>query len=304
MRGKGKTMGNAQAHVTNAAQNPLCGRLQQKFSGRGAASASVSYQTRAIPKVDPRIASGGKKIAKAVNVSPFEETAEFVPAGRTSKAQVKGKMNQTAARTAQPASAARRQQTGAYAKTTPFASGAYAAAYARAATIRAQAAAVEPRKVAANNPAGQKQGLLQLVRGGRSDEVRVKSSPIPKSIVIAVILFTAIVLMILFSFAQINEFKREISGLESQRSELNTEIAQLAIQLDLKNDVRVIEQTAREDIGMVRRNQVESKYINVAQGDRVEVLNDAEETGEDFGIFSTLMSSVGSSWDKLMEYID
>lgn len=55
---------------------------------------------------------------------------------------------------------------------------------------------------------------------------------------------------------------------------------------------------------MVRRNQVESKYINVAQGDRVEVLDDAQDNEEDFGIFTTLLSSFGSSWDKLMEYID
>lgn len=295
-------MGNAQAHVTNAAQNPLCGRLQQKFSGRGAASASVSYQTRAIPRVDPRIASGGKKIAKAVNVNPFEETAEFVPAGKTVKTQAKSNVYKAAAKT----KTEQTQKTHAYAQTTPFASGAYAAAYTRAASIRAQAAAVDTKRTApaAAGSAVEKQGLLQLIRGGRADEVRVKSSPIPKSIVIAVILFTAIVMMILFSFSQINEFKREISGLESQRNELNTEISQLAIQLDLKNDVRVIEQTAREDIGMVRRNQVESKYINVAQGDRVEVLDDAQDSEEDFGIFTTLLSSFGSSWDKLMEYID
>ncbi len=296
-------MGNAQTHVTNAAQNPLCGRLQQKFSGRGAASASVSYQTRAIPRVDPRIASSGRKIAKAVNVNPFEETAEFVPAGKTVKTQAKSSARKT---TAAKIKTEQTQKTQAYAKTTPFASGAYAAAYARAAAIRAQAATVETKKAApaAVGTTAQKQGFLQLVRGGRADEVRVKSSPIPKSIVIAVILFTAIIMMILFSFSQINEFKREISGLESQRSELNTEIAQLAIQLDLKNDVRVIEQTAREDIGMVRRNQVESKYINVAQGDRVEVLDDAQDNQEDFGIFTTLLSSFGNSWDKLMEYID
>ena len=82
------------------------------------------------------------------------------------------------------------------------------------------------------------------------------------------------------------------------------EIDQLAVKLDLKNDVRVIEQTAREDIGMVRRNQVESKYINVAQEDRVEVIDDAEETTQDLGIFTTLLSSVGSGWNKLLEYID
>lgn len=298
-------MASAQAHTTNAAQNPLCGRLQQKFSGRGAAAVAASCQTRTIPKIDSK---NGRKIARAVN--PFDETAEFVPAGKacTQKSAAK---KAVASPKAVPMSEDRRsayekqQRTQVFAKGTPFASGAYASAYARAASIRAQAAAMGSRPCApAKSVPCSKSGLRRLIRGGRADEVRVKSSPVPKGLLIAIVLFTAIVMMIIFSFAQINEFKREISGLEAQRTELNTEIEQLAIQLDLKNDVRVIEQTAREDIGMVRRNQVESKYINVAQGDRVEVIDDAEDNEEDFGIFTTLLSSVGSGWDKLLEYID
>ena len=294
-------MASAQMHVTGTVENPLCGRLQQKFSGRGAAAVSARRQTQEIPRVDG-------KIAKTVN--PFEETAEFVPAGKRTAAQTKTKAQGTISAKAAPSAAQRaayeaQQRTRAFARVTPFPSGAYASAYARAASIRAQAAAVQSRPhVSAKKEERTTDGLLQMIRGGRADEVRVKSSPVPKSILIAIVLFTAVVLMIIFSFAQINEFKREISGLESKRSELSTEVEQLAIQLDLKNDVRVIEKAAREDIGMVRRNQVESKYINIAQGDRVEVIEDTEENQEDFGIFTTLLSSVGSGWDKLLEYID
>ena len=297
-------MANAQVHATNAAQNPLCGRLQQKFSGRGAAAVAAQYQARTASKT---VTNHSGKVAKAVN--PFEETAEFVPAGKSVRVQKTVSRNAVSQRAVETRRTVynRQQHTQTFTKATPFASGAYATAYARAASIRAQAAAVQSRPHApakAKEVVRSKQGLRQLIRGGRADEVRVKSSPVPKGLVIAIVLFTAIVMMIVFSFAQINEFKREISDLEAQRSELNGEIDQLAIQLDLKNDVRVIEQTAREDIGMVRRNQVESKYINIAQGDRVEVIDDAEENTEEFGIFTTLLSSVGSGWDKLLEYID
>lgn len=297
-------MASAQMHVTGAAENPLCGRLQQKFSGRGAAAVSASYQAHRSSRTDSMT---NRKIAKTVN--PFEETAEFVPAGRKLDTQTAGTTKKAAAKpgpsASQRATYEAQQRTRAFSKVTPFPSGAYASAYARAASIRAQAATVKSRPRATTKETEcTKGGLLQLIRGGRADEVRVKSAPVPKSVLIAIVLFTAIVMMIIFSFAQINEFKREISGLESKRSELSTEVEQLAIQLDLKNDVRVIEQTAREDIGMVRRNQVESKYINIAQGERVEVIEDTEEKQEDFGIFTTLLSSVGSGWDKLLEYID
>lgn len=289
-------MASVQMHVTGAAENPLCGRLQQKFSGRGAAAVSASYQAHRSSKV----ANG--KIAKTVN--PFEDTAEFVPAGKRADVQAAAAAK-SGPSASQRAAYEAQQRTRAFSKGTPFPSGAYASAYARAASIRAQAATIQSRpRPKTKEPERAKGGLLQLIRGGRADEVQVKSAPVPKSILIAIVLFTAIVMMIIFSFAQINEFKREISGLESKRSELSTEVEQLAIQLDLKNDVRVIEQTAREDIGMVRRNQVESKYINIAQGDRVEVIEDPEEKAEDFGIFTTLLSSVGSGWDKLLEYID
>ena len=75
-------MANAHVHATNAAQNPLCGRLQQKFSGRGAAAVAAQYQTRTAART---VASHSGKVARAVN--PFEETAEFVPAGRAVRMQ-------------------------------------------------------------------------------------------------------------------------------------------------------------------------------------------------------------------------
>ena len=295
-------MAGAQVHVTQSTQNPLCRRLQQKFSGRGAAAVAAQYRAQGASQT---VSGPGGKVARAVD--PFEETAEFVPAGRTHVSKAAPQQNFAARR--QVYEKQRHQQTQTFARSTPFASGAYAAAYARAASIRAQAAAVQqgrPQEVhmSAKSAARSKQGLRQLIRGGRADEVRVKSVPVPKGVLIAIVLFTVIVMMIVFSFAQINEFKREISDLEAQRTELTGEIDQLAVKLDLKNDVRVIEQTAREDIGMLRRNQVESKYINVAQEDRVEVIDDAEETTQDLGIFTTLLSSVGSGWNKLLEYID
>ena len=198
-------MASAQMHVTGTVENPLCGRLQQKFSGRGAAAVSARRQTQEIPRVDG-------KIAKTVN--PFEETAEFVPAGKRTAAQTKTKAQGTISAKAAPSAAQRaayeaQQRTRAFARVTPFPSGAYASAYARAASIRAQAAAVQSRPhVSAKKEERTKDGLLQMIRGGRADEVRVKSSPVPKSILIAIVLFTAVVLMIIFIFAQINEFKQ------------------------------------------------------------------------------------------------
>ena len=69
-----------------------------------------------------------------------------------------------------------------------------------------------------------------------------------------------------------------------------------------KNDIRVIEQIATEEIGMVKSNRVESKYISVAAGERVALPEAAAE--EESGVFTTLLSAAGSNWEKIMEYID
>ena len=139
---------------------------------------------------------------------------------------------------------------------------------------------------------------------GDEEEVVVKKAPVSVSLIIGIILFCAVVMMIIFSFAQISEFKKEISSLEAQKETLTAEIDQLCLDIDLKNDIRYIEQVATEEIGMVKSNRVESKYISVAEGERIELPEAAEATNEDYGIFSTMMSSVQSNWDKLMEYID
>ena len=86
-------MASAQMHVTGTVENPLCGRLQQKFSGRGAAAVSAKCQTQEISRVDG-------KIAKTVN--PFEETAEFVPAGKRTAVQTKTRTQQTVSAKATP----------------------------------------------------------------------------------------------------------------------------------------------------------------------------------------------------------
>jgi hypothetical protein len=110
-------------------------------------------------------------------------------------------------------------------------------------------------------------------------------------------------MLMLFSLAQINEFKSEISALESTKSELQTTIQTLNVSLDAKNDIRMIEDTAKNDIGMVRSNEVTSKYITVSGGERIEVIEN-EEANEDFGVFGTLMSAISSNWDHIMEYIN
>ena len=303
-------MANAGTRTTTAAENPLCGRLKEKYSGRIAAACDPRRETVQRRPVSAREAAA-RKIA-----SPFEDTMEFVPARAKTKAQPRANSN------ARPATSARssvrtdaaQKRVAAYEKTTPFSTGAFSEAYRRAADIRARAydgseamaskkREADRRRASAAPRILSKKWFSDLLEG-RNDEVRVKSSPISKSAIVAILLVAAIVLMIIFSLSEINSFKQDISSLESQRAELKGQIEQLYLDIDRKNDVRTIEQAATEDIGMVKSNQVESKYISLFEGDRVEVVSGEDEETENYGIFSTLLSTFGSNWETLRDYID
>ncbi|MBQ4066036.1 MAG: septum formation initiator family protein [Clostridia bacterium] len=297
--------------VTTTAENPLCDRLKAKFEGRGAAAAPSAAKTGTFTAV--RRETPAQRRAKAI-ASPFEETAEFVRSEvRTSK-----KANAETLRFDRVEknidSAAAKRRVAAYEATTPFASGAYADAYARAAKIRARAAdGSEARKSAERQALRNKKekrpvpfsaAWFKGILVGDDEEVIVKKAPVSATLIVGIVLFCAVVMMIIFSFAQISEFKKEISSLESQKQELTAEIDQLTLDIDVKNDIRQIEQIATEEIGMVKSNRVESKYISVAEGEKVVVPEATVNTEESYGIFSTMMSTVQSNWDRLMEYID
>lgn len=271
--------------VTAVSENPLCARLQAKFEGRGAASAGSKYVAKAT-----RVAN--TKFAK--NAVPFEEAVEFVHAGATRKTTA----YKTQATAYNPAMGVTAQFT-----RTP-----YAKAYERAAKVRAQAASMkgETRVMNAVKPAKKETFLDKAIAFFRTEklgEEMVETQKLSKGVIISAIVIVMIVMLMLFSLAQINEFKSEISSLENTKSELQTTIQTLNVSLDAKNDIRMIEDTAKNDIGMVRSNEVTSKYITVSGGERVEVIEN-EETNEDFGVFGTLMSAISGNWNHIMEYIN
>lgn len=316
-------MSNAKVNMNTAANNPLCARLQMKFDGRGAAAAgrAANASTVSFPRQTNTAASKARRIS-----DPFEKTAKYAYA--TAPAKIKAdktikidtvNASKRASQSRDSAEAQARRRTAANEVTTPFASGAYAAAYQRAAAIRARAYDGSEAKASARREEARRAAMRrpkvfsrawfkQLKEGFKNpiaDEVRVETPSVSKGIIIAIVLCAIVVMMIIFSFAQISEFKREISGLEAQKNELNEQIQQLTLDIDLKNDVRVIEQTATEDIGMVKSNQVQSKYITVGDGERVVVVdNKTDAAGQDLGVFSTLMSAVSANWDRLLDYID
>jgi len=147
-------------------------------------------------------------------------------------------------------------------------------------------------------------GALNTVLGknlGRSDEKQIKKNEFPVGVIFAVVICALLFMMVVYCSMQKTIVEDEISTLEAEISALaNTEKA-LTIQLEMRDDLREIEKYAIETIGMVKKENVQTKYITTV-GDEKSVVLDSEDTSE-ADTNSTILSIFGSKLSEFVEYI-
>ena len=92
-----------------------------------------------------------------------------------------------------------------------------------------------------------------------------------------------------------------INSLNARQTELDETAAKLELQLEMRDDIRVIENIAISRIGMVNSDLAVTKYVTVAAEDKVEILRvDEEEKGG----LSALLSALGEGIGKFSEYFN
>ena len=110
------------------------------------------------------------------------------------------------------------------------------------------------------------------------------------------------VMVMMNSFAQLYEYRREISDLRTKQEQLDAEAVRLNGLLEARDDIRTVEQIATEKIGMVSSDLVESRFVSLADYDRVELKDTGDS--ENTGAFSTLLSAIGENLGKISEYFN
>lgn len=128
-----------------------------------------------------------------------------------------------------------------------------------------------------------------------------KTMPFPTSVVLVSVICTVLFMFMMLTMAQINEFTQDISALQNQLSELRKQEEELRLNVELKNDLRVIEDAAVNELGMVKADEVKKHYVVIGNEDKIEVVE--PETTED-SLINTVMSSIGENFKELMEYIN
>lgn len=124
-----------------------------------------------------------------------------------------------------------------------------------------------------------------------------KKYAFPMSLVIIALCFTVLIMSIVTTLVQVNEITTENSALQSQYNSLISEENELRLRLETRDDLRVVEAMAKDELGMVKKDQVERYYLTVNKEDRIEIVEEASE--EKSGIVDNIMSFGGSLVERI-----
>ncbi len=132
----------------------------------------------------------------------------------------------------------------------------------------------------------------QLAESGPR-EVAVKRVPFPR-LVLMILMFAVIIFLMIQSVVQNFEYQREITSLQAQLDNLNNRSESLRLELEERVDLAEIEHRA-EEIGMIKSNSIEEKYISLKHSDIIE--NFGSEKDE-YGSLTTMLSAVSRRLSK------
>ena len=139
---------------------------------------------------------------------------------------------------------------------------------------------------------------------GRSDEKQVKKSEFPIGIIFAVVICALLFMLVVYCSMQKAVIEDEISALEAEVSALANTEKQLTVQLEMRDDLREIERYAVETIGMVKKENVQTKYITTIVDEKSVVLDSAADEDDEIGGASAILSIFGNKLSEFVEYIN
>ena len=128
------------------------------------------------------------------------------------------------------------------------------------------------------------------------EDYAVKEHNFPVGIIAIAFALTVVAVFLLLNFSQISKFNDQILRLESEMAEDTKRISELDMLIDKNTDITAIEEFAKER-GMIKADRVETKYVNMSSGYKIEKMPATEDEGY---TISTAMSGVislfGEAW--------
>lgn len=124
--------------------------------------------------------------------------------------------------------------------------------------------------------------------------------PLPIAIISIAIICTVLFMVMVMSLVRINEYTVINDRLEYDVRQLEKSYKELAFSLDKKNNLKQLENKARE-LGMVKLDQLNKVYISIENEDRIQVI-DNKKSAQD--ILSGLFEGITKNFKSVVEYIE
>ncbi len=132
-------------------------------------------------------------------------------------------------------------------------------------------------------------------------EVRVQGRSFPVGYLAMLAVVTMMIMGILVSISQIYQTTGTIADLEDELVTLQAEVDKLELAIEEKNDIRVIEQIATDQLGMVKEDSVQRKYVSLSDGERIDLIGEEDEDTIEEGTFATMLSSLAEAFAGFFE---
>ena len=103
----------------------------------------------------------------------------------------------------------------------------------------------------------------------------------PLSIIFIALAISVLVMLIITASVRISEVTTENSALRSTYNSLVSEQSELRTKLESRDDLRVVEEKAKNELGMVKKDQVPKYYLTIRNEDKIEIVEEkaVEKTG-------------------------
>ena len=299
--------------------NPLCDRLKRRFADR-CTSAVKQYSAPSTSVMIERVQKGLNPYENAPD--PLKEKRAETRSVRAADMQRRQIAGAAAPRTPSVSQTVRSEKKTASAKTAGVRTAAAKPASVKTTsakpaaaktTARPKSSAGASRAVAISSPFStesmRRRSAAAAAKAAKVEtpatEVRISRAPFPFTALIMLSILTVMAMIIMLSSAQNYELSSEIDTLTAEHRALLQTEEDLTLCLEERDDIRVIEDIAVNEIGMVKNDLVESRFVTVSGGNRVELsLPESEEAAPRHGIFGNLLSAIGENFEKLREYID
>lgn len=117
----------------------------------------------------------------------------------------------------------------------------------------------------------------------------------PLAIIMTALAFTMLILAIVTTSVQISEVTTENSMLQRTYDSLVSDENKLRMELEVRDDLRTVENLAKNEYGMVKQDQVERYYLRTYNADKIELIEEEEVVEKESWTdkFTDALSAVG-----------